>query len=62
MSCVVVCIPSGIVRYFGGVFVRPYISWGGRVIWKVLAEYVLSPTPSESDSFLLLRLVLLLYE
>ena len=30
-SCVVVCIPSGIVRYFGGVPARPYMVWGNRV-------------------------------
>ena len=27
-SCVVVCIPSGIVRYFGGVPAHPYKVWG----------------------------------
>ena len=62
MSCMILCIPSGLVRSFGGVHVRPYIVWGNRVTWKVLAEYVYSPTPSGSGSFLILRLVLLLYE
>jgi len=39
MSCVVVCIALGVIRYFEGVPARPYISWGDRVTWKVLAEY-----------------------
>ena len=55
----VVCILSGIVRSFGGVPARPYIPWGDRVTWKVLAGYVRSPTPSGSGSFLVLQLVLL---
>jgi hypothetical protein len=37
-SCVVVCIPLGVVRCFGGVPARPYIIQGDRVTWKVLAE------------------------
>jgi hypothetical protein len=37
---------------FEGVFARPYISWGDRVTWKVLAEYSWSPTTTRSGSFL----------
>ena len=58
----VVYIPLGVVRCFGGVPARPYIVWENRVTWKVLAEYVFNPTPSGSGSLLVLRLVLLLYE
>ena len=35
---------------------------GDRVTRKVLAEYIKSSTPSRSGSFLVLQLVLLLYE
>ena len=62
MSCVVVCILLGVVRCFGGVPARPYIIWGDGVTWKVLAEYQQNSTPSRSGSFLILQLVLLLYE
>ena len=37
---------------FEGVPVRPYISGGDRVTWKVLAEYSWSPTTIQSGSFL----------
>ena len=35
---------------------------GDRVTWEVLTEYFQSPTPMRSSSFLVLQLVLLLYE
>ena len=35
-----------------GVPARPYIFGGGRVTWKVLAEYSWSPTTTQSGSFL----------
>ena len=35
-----------------GVPVRPYISGGDRVTWKVLAEYNWSPATTQSGSFL----------
>ena len=35
----VVCIALGVDDCSEGVPARPYISGGGRVTWKVLAEY-----------------------
>ena len=46
-----VCIALGVDR-LEGVPARPYISGGGRVTWKVLAEYSWSPTTTLSGSFL----------
>ena len=37
---------------FERVSARPYILWGDRVTWKVLAEYSWSPTTTQSGSFL----------
>jgi len=45
-----------------GVPARPYIFWGDRVTWKVLAEYCWSPTTTRSGSFLVLQLVLRLIQ
>ena len=56
-----VCIPSGIVPCFGGVPARLYIIRGSKVTWEVLAEYVQSPAPSGLGSFLVRRLVLLIF-
>ena len=58
MSCVVACIALEVV-YFEGVPTRPYILWGDRVTWKVLAEYCWSPTTIGPGSFLVLQLFLL---
>ena len=48
-----VCIALGVDDCLEGVPARPYISGGGgRVTWKVLAEYSWNPTTTQSDSFL----------
>ena len=46
-----VCIALG-VDDLEGVPIRPYISEGDMVTWKVLAEYSWSPATTQSDSFL----------
>ena len=61
MSCVVACIALGVVMVVSvlrGVPTRPYIFWGDRVTWKILAEYSWNPTITRSGSFLVLQLVL----
>ena len=51
MSCVV-CIALGVDDCLEGFPARPYISGGGRVTWKVLAEYSWSHTTTQSGSFI----------
>ena len=51
MSCVVVCIALGVDVFSGGPCPPLYIR-GGRITWKVLAEYSWSPTTTQSSSFL----------
>ena len=58
MSYVVVCIAlDDVMRLYilRAVPARPYIVWGDRVIWKVLAEYCWSPITTWSGSFLALQ-------
>ena len=50
-----------VVSIFEGIPACPFILWGDRVTWKVLAEYCWSPTTTWSGSFLVLQLVLRLF-
>ena len=54
----VVCIALGVDVFRGGPCPPLYIRGGGRVTWKVLAEYSWSPSTIRSGSFLVLQLVL----
>ena len=60
VSCIALEIVV-VVSCLEGVPARPYILWGDRVTWKVLAEYCWSPTTTGPGSFLVLQLVLHLF-
>ena len=51
MPYVVICIALGVDVFRGGPCPPLYIR-GDRVTWKVLAEYIWSPTTARSGSFL----------
>ena len=56
----VVCIALDVVMVVSrleGVPARPYILWGDRVTWKVLAEYCWSPTITRSASSTSIRVI-----